>query len=787
MKSVKLRESERAQSGKLISTSIQRPLGLVTMFLLLILTPTLFLTTPEVQAQEKKAASTPQQNSSSDIDLSTAEEKVKELNSRLTVAEKAVNDLTAKQLDVSLSQLQERAAKIRDLETTYQRLVNALKKRATLEKDEALSREKLKSQEQVGITQEPPYSLSFYDALLDRLAATEQKKEISRQARKLARKLLEDALSRHEEWRQTLRLLKEKKEEQPPEAVSPKLDWELENAEIELQLAQAMQYLQKTNVQNLSTEIRLSDLQLEVYRRSIIWVREHLSYDKDDLGKHLDSLERTRKELQPLLKDQIREQMKAEAAWLRAEKRFSSAKEEPARTLAAAELATSEAWREASRRSLEQTEEMLQLVSLQEKTWNYRYALINDGDIDPEKLDSWRDEIETSKANIQRSVSLQENYQTGLQTKLAVLEQRLAEKDLTPKVRQELESQMLALRTLSKGSLDYLSALLATGKLQQYLLDEIDARGEQFDLSNTISAVADKLRGIWDYELWVIDERSVTVQKVAMAFLILVFGLALVKITVRLIANRLLPRTHLKTTTAAAIGKVLHYVAILLIILLALRWVNIPLTLFAFLGGAVAIGVGFGAQNLINNFISGFIMMAEQPIKIGDLVEVDNQFAVVEEIGARCTRIRTGSNIHILVPNSSFLEKSIINWTLSDRRIRTRVIVGVIYGSPVREVERLLTQAVTENKQVLKVPEPLVLFNDFGDNALIFEVHFWISISRLMERLMIESAIRFRIDELFRETGIVIAFPQRDVHLDTQRPLELRIVDTQGAPESRED
>jgi len=758
---------------------------MVTVFFLLILKPNLFLTAPEAMAKENKAQVTTQQNSSSDLDLSTAEEKVKELDSRLTGAEKAINELTAKQLEVTLSELQERAVKIRDLETIYQRLVNALKRRATLEKDEALLREKVKSQEQVGITQQPPYSLSFYDGFLDQLAATEQKKEISRQARKLARTILEDALSRLEEWQQTLRLLKEEKES--PETVTAKLNWELENAQIELELAQAMQYLQKINVQNLSTEIRLADLQLEVDRRNIDWVRKHLSYDKDDLEKHLSGLEQTRTDLQKLLKSQLREQMKAEAVWLRAEKRLSSAKEESEITLAAAELAASEAWREASRRSLEQTEEMLQLLSLRGKTWNYRYALINGGDIGPEKLDSWREEIEASISNIQRSVRLQESYQTGVQTKIAVLEKRLAEPDLNAKVRQELNRQMLALRTLSQGNFEYLSALLATGKLQQHLLDEIDARGKRFDLSNTITVLAGKLRGIWDYELWVIDERSVSVKKVAMAFLILVLGLALVRITVRLIATRFLPRTHLKTTTAAAIGKVLNYVAILLIVLLALRWVNIPLTLFAFLGGAVAIGVGFGAQNLINNFISGFIMMAEQPIKIGDLVEVDNHFAVVEEIGARCTRIRTGANIHILVPNSSFLEKSIVNWTLSDRKIRTRVIVGVVYGSPVSEVERLLIQAAMEHKKVLRTPEPFVLFNDFGDNALIFEIHFWISISRLMERLMIESAIRFRIDDLFRAAGIVIAFPQRDVHLDTQRPLELRIVDTEGTPESRED
>jgi small-conductance mechanosensitive channel len=98
-----------------------------------------------------------------------------------------------------------------------------------------------------------------------------------------------------------------------------------------------------------------------------------------------------------------------------------------------------------------------------------------------------------------------------------------------------------------------------------------------------------------------------------------------------------------------------------------------------------------------------------------------------------------------------------------------------------------MLQAVHEYKKVHKIPEPFVLFNDFGDNALIFQIHFWISMSRIMERRMIESAIRFRIDELFRQAGIVIAFPQRDVHLDTLRPLELRIIDTEGEPESRED
>ena len=220
----------------------------------------------------------------------------------------------------------------------------------------------------------------------------------------------------------------------------------------------------------------------------------------------------------------------------------------------------------------------------------------------------------------------------------------------------------------------------------------------------------------------------------------------------------------------------LYYFALLFIILFALRTVNIPLTVFTLFGGAIAIGVGFGAQNLINNFISGFILMVERPVKIGDVIEVENNYGVVEDIGTRCTRVRTPGNMHILVPNSSFLEKNIINWTLADLEIRAQITVGVVYGSDTRKVKQLTLQAAKEHDKVLDFPEPFVLFSDFGDNSLVFDLYFWVRIKRIMDRRAIESDIRFRIDNLFREAGIVIAFPQRDVHLDTLKPLDVRVV-----------
>jgi potassium efflux system protein len=222
------------------------------------------------------------------------------------------------------------------------------------------------------------------------------------------------------------------------------------------------------------------------------------------------------------------------------------------------------------------------------------------------------------------------------------------------------------------------------------------------------------------------------------------------------------------------------YALLVVIFLIGLRIVGIPLTAFAVAGGALAIGVGFGSQNVVNNFISGVILLAERPIKIGDLVQVDETYGNVERIGLRSTRVRTGENIHVIVPNSAFLETKVINWTHNDPTVRVRISVGVAYGSPTREVERLIVQALADHKRVLDTPAPVVLFSEFGDNALQFDAHFWLRVRHQMDRMRVESEIRYRIDDLFREAEIVIAFPQRDVHVDTLRPLDVRLLRAEG-------
>ncbi|MFT5451509.1 MAG: small-conductance mechanosensitive channel, partial [Enterobacterales bacterium] len=209
-----------------------------------------------------------------------------------------------------------------------------------------------------------------------------------------------------------------------------------------------------------------------------------------------------------------------------------------------------------------------------------------------------------------------------------------------------------------------------------------------------------------------------------------------------------------------------YVLAVAIVIITILDVINVPITAFAFLSGAIAIGFGFGAQNIINNFISGWILMWEKPIRIGDFLEVEDAKGTVEKINTRSTRVKRVDGVHMLIPNSKLLENTVVNWTLVDNLMRSSVRVGVAYGSSARQVANLILQATKEQAGVLSEPAPTVYFEDFGDNSLIFEVNFWGESNVEGGVRLMRSDIRFRIDELFEEHNIIVAFPQRDVHLD---------------------
>ena len=288
-----------------------------------------------------------------------------------------------------------------------------------------------------------------------------------------------------------------------------------------------------------------------------------------------------------------------------------------------------------------------------------------------------------------------------------------------------------------------------------------------------ITDIWSKIPGLWSWSVFKTGKNAVTLGQLIVGLTLLIVGYFVVRQFTRRLEKILLKKMDVQESVGHAISTFILYFSMVILCLFTLRLLNIPITIFTVIGGALAVGIGFGSQNIMNNFISGLIVIVEQPIRAGDIVEVEGLTGEVERIGARATRIKSIDNTQIVVPNSSFLEKNILNWTLSDAVVRRRVNVGVIYGSPTRLVETLLLQSVREHKAVLKSPNPIVFFKEFGNHSLDFSVSFWVKVQHIMELKKIPSDIRFRIDELFRQNNIVIAFPQQDMHFRT--PLQVEV------------
>jgi small-conductance mechanosensitive channel len=261
----------------------------------------------------------------------------------------------------------------------------------------------------------------------------------------------------------------------------------------------------------------------------------------------------------------------------------------------------------------------------------------------------------------------------------------------------------------------------------------------------------------------VTGRRSITLGKVVMVILILLVAYWITGWMSRLVEPLAVRRLKIEVNQARLIRRWVRVALILALVVFTLTWVKIPLTVFAFAGGALAIGVGFGTQTLLKNFISGIIILFERPFRIGDVLDVDGQQGTVTAIGIRSSVLRLWDHTEMLIPNSALLERSLTNWTLSNRMVRFNISVGVAYGSETRRVLAILTEVADRHGLVEKEPKPMALLTRFEESALGFELRFWVNVV-LNNPAIISSDLRQMIAAAFAEQGIVIAFPQRDIH-----------------------
>lgn len=244
------------------------------------------------------------------------------------------------------------------------------------------------------------------------------------------------------------------------------------------------------------------------------------------------------------------------------------------------------------------------------------------------------------------------------------------------------------------------------------------------------------------------------------------------------ITDHLLARTRVDLGIRQAVASIVRYLVIGIGFMIILQTAGIDLSALTVLAGALGIGVGLGLQNIASNFVSGLIILIERPIKIGDRVEVGKITGDVVSISLRATTIVSNDNIAIIVPNSEFVSSSVINWSYTDRDVRFNIPVGVSYGSDPLVVQRLLLEVAVEHGGVLKQPPADVMFQEFGDSSLNFVLRVWTR-DYTARPGVLRSELNFAISKKFKEGGIEIPFPQRDLHIRSSA-IEL------GSPTKRE-
>jgi small-conductance mechanosensitive channel len=269
---------------------------------------------------------------------------------------------------------------------------------------------------------------------------------------------------------------------------------------------------------------------------------------------------------------------------------------------------------------------------------------------------------------------------------------------------------------------------------------------------------------LFTYPLFDLGQVPITLATLFKFILLLTLVIIVERAFRRIVLIRLLNRTRLEPGMKFAIARITGYIFITIGLYVILKLVGIDLTSLAVLAGAVGIGLGFGLQNVVSNFISGIIILAERPIEVGHRVVVNGVEGQVTKIKLRSTVVVTNNNISVIVPNSSFISEPVVNWSYGDPKVRMILPIGIAYGSDVEKFRQLMTEVALAHPKVLANPPPQVYFIAFGDNALEFELGVWTAeMARSPKRF--RSDLYFEIERVLRENNIQIPFPQRDLHL----------------------
>jgi potassium efflux system protein len=646
-----------------------------------------------------------------------------------------------------------------------------------------------------GFAEPPPYPVFLADDLRSSAHGLARKIEAVEAQRSALEAMVAEGRAETEASEGKLRQIGEALEAATDPSVTARLTWQrtLEGARSRASSAFAAYFEERRGT--LDEESAELHRRLTFTRRQLALAEGHVSFSRADLDKVLANLDRERARIEG-------EIAACEAELGARQVTLADANAEAAR--AAGNAAEPQAERDARIREIEgriQLEsarvktiaeraialrQTLNLVNAERDLWQIRFQSF--GRLDLEKiqdsngrLDRWDRIVLAGKAHYAKQIELAAGEIAELENR----RQAGAPGD-APFGRELIETYRQREECYRRAS----NGCERTERLIRCWRETLDEARRSLPFSSRVRDLFGGLssfgKKFWEFELFVAEDtvvvdglpikgrRSVTVGKIVMAILILVIGYWIGSLFSRLLERVTVRRLKVDPNQAKLIGRWVRVVLVIALVIFSLVSVKIPLTVLAFAGGALAIGLGFGTQNILKNFFSGIIILFERPFRIGDVLDVGGQRGLVTSVGIRSSIIKRWDNTETIIPNSVLLENNVTNWTLSNRAVRFTIEIGVAYGTDTRRVSDILAEAVARHDLVQKEPSPQVYFTEFGDKALVFEVRYWIDVIR-HNAAQIGSDLRHIIATLLAENGIEIAASRRDVHLMPDRPIAVQL------------
>jgi len=694
-----------------------------------------------------------------------------------------------------------------EYQSLLQRLTQTYQNHLTEAAAYETSRQRLKDFEQTvktwtGFAEQPPYSILRVDEARDAIRSLEKKVKMLETAQAFMNRLSGDAGAFIETSEGKIRHYNEQLEGQTEQSLIIRVNWQKELELARRQATAATMAFFEMKQKTMGVDLEENRQRLAFARRQLTLLSQNVCFTQQDLDKVLSHLTdmRTRTKAEELsayarLEASQQALTAARTDLQHALQEAAHAVADPAAIRRLQELVgTRNAQAQANTEIVACQRQLLRGIDTEDQLWQTRFAILQRHD---------PVEIQESSKKLERLYDLIRSakpfYQQQIEVTTSLISERQASRvnsgsDVDPVLsqqcleayQQQAQAYRQVLENLEKHEhmiLIWREALAGFQKSQPI--------GKRIrDLSEIMRNLASS---VWDFELFVVQDtitvegqqitghRGVTVGKILLAILILVIGYGFSKRISRWLEKLSIRRLKIEANQANLIRRWSHVILVAVLLVFSLVSVKIPLTIFAFAGGALAIGIGFGTQNLLKNFISGIIILFERPFRVGDVLDVSGQCGKVTSIGIRSSVIQLWNGTETLIPNSALLENNVTNWTYSDQMVRFTITVGVAYGSDTRRVAQLLCDVAARHGQVQKEPKPQVIFTDFGDNNLSFDLLYWVNVLK-HNSSQVASDIRHMIVGTLNEHGIAMAYPQRDVHLDTAKPLRVQMVPPQDSP-----